>query len=143
MRFWAPFLVLVAAVLLTAWYVGGLVPLWVALSGIGVSVSAYLVVQALLDLRSLRKAGIGNGRRQLTWKRIGREVCRGGLVQLPFLIIGLSELGRHVDFSPFVALLMVANVGTLISSFLDWSARYLLFETRDHEPPIPEPEPLP
>lgn len=142
MRFWTPFLSLVAAALLVAWYIGGIVLLWVVLSAIGFCVSIYLTNEARRDLRALRRAGIQNGRRALTWRRLAREAIRGGTVQLPFLIIGLQQVGRHVNFSLFVALLIVANLGTLTSSFLDWSARYLLFETRDHEPSIPEPDAL-
>lgn len=133
---------LVAAVSVGA-TLAGIVGAWTALSAFGCAVSLYLIVQAILDLLALRKARVGNGRRSLAWKRLGRELCRGGMVQLPFLVSGAIFWGEDVHFTWFVGLLMVANAGTLASSALDWSARYLLFETRDHEAPLPEPDVLP
>lgn len=88
--------------------------IWTLAAGAGVLLSAYLMVEALLDWRAL--GPIVNGRRKRAWARFVAEVIRL-VIHLVFLVVGLAALFQ-IDLRPWPVIGLVAAAVLLIVNSL-------------------------
>lgn len=112
---------------------------WTLVALAGLILSLWLANDSRLDLRSLRRAGVANGRRALAriWLAIDLLLATA---QAGNFILGLTIPARHIDPSPTVLVLIYGNVVMMAVSLLNASLRHLLYSTREGEPPIPKPD---
>lgn len=110
------------------------VAVWVGLSLFGLTLSAYLTRESILDLRALPRRA--NGRRTAAWSRLLREFMR---VTVHFVYLALGVPFLYYPFSGvslFVLALMWGNFTLVVNSSIDAYTRRLMFATRGSEPPI-------
>lgn len=93
---------------------------WVLLSASGIILSLLLLVESLLDLRSL--VGIGNGRVIHAKGRIASELLRL-VIHGGFLFIGLPSLSAPTQFSVTILVLIAANGLMIVNSLIAWYVR--------------------
>lgn len=109
------------------------VAIWIAVSVVGLVISLYLVNESRKDMQAL--ANLVNGRRLAARSRGIRETMRV-TVHAAYIVAGLSVL----DLLPFrdwvVPILIWGNLSLVVNSLVDARTRFLLFETRDSEPPL-------
>ena len=112
---------------------------WVAISLIGLLLSLYLANDSRIDLASLRKAKVTNGRRKLAriWLAVDLILASA---HAGYVGLGLTLLDRHVNLSGTVVVLIYGNLAMMAVSLLNVSLRHLLYMTRDGEPSIPKPD---
>lgn len=108
---------------------------WVLISLIGLILSLYLAYDSRRDLVALGKAKLTNGRRALAWTWLIADLIFAA-VHLGYLAIGLLLLDREVAVSGTVVVLVCGNLGMMAVSLLNVRIRYLLYRTRNDEPPI-------
>jgi hypothetical protein len=90
---------------------------WTATACIGAALSAYLLVQALLDLQAL--GGVRNGRRWRVWGRILQEGIRLS-IHVPFALLGFALLSQDIQprLSFTVWVLLWGNLGLVVNSLV-------------------------
>jgi hypothetical protein len=90
---------------------------WTATACIGAALSAYLLVQALLDLQAL--GGVRNGRRWRVWGRILQEGIRLS-IHVPFALLGFALLSQDIQprLSFTVYVLLWGNLGLVVNSLV-------------------------
>jgi hypothetical protein len=90
----------------------GLVVAWTVINVLGVALSVYLAIEALIDLRALE--GLSNGRRKRTWARLASECVRlvihtGAIVLGVVAMLDLIEGWMVSSFLIVLAVLLIVN----------------------------------
>ena len=116
-----------------------LVWLWILISALGLLLTAYLAHDSWRDLRTLRKAGVANGRRALARIWFAVDVILG-IAHLAFLGLGLTLLDHDLPLSFSALIFIYGNLSMIAVSALNATLRHLLYRTRDGEPSIPKPD---
>lgn len=121
-------------VVATVYAAFGTVAAWIALSIIGLGLSLYLSNESRHDLMALPNRT--NGRRVAAWSRLFREGLRV-TVHAAYLLAGLAAAGAIDARWLVIPALMWGNTVMVTNSLIDARTRYLLFASRDAEPPLP------
>lgn len=107
---------------------------WIVISSLGLILSLVLVNESRQDLLALPNRE--NGRRTAAWSRALREGLRV-TVHGAYLYAGLAVLDIFGDRAFTVPILIWGNIVLVLNSLIDARTRYLLYATRDAEPPLP------